>query len=132
MAVLHPDADAAATLTGNDASLVTRLTSGGVSFLFTADVQAAGETALIRSGRLERATVLKAAHHGSKTSTSPEFLALADPLIVVIQVGAGNTFGHPSPEVLARLADRRVFRTDQSGTVELVTDGTRLWVLTER
>jgi competence protein ComEC len=132
MVVLHPDDSAAASLTGNDASLVTRLTFGGVSFLFTADIEAAGEAALIRSGRLERAAVLKAAHHGSQTSTTPEFLGLADPLVVAIQAGAENTFGHPSPEVLARLAGRRVFRTDQSGTVEIVSDGTRLWITTEK
>ena len=132
MTLLHPDANAAVTLKANDASLITRLTFGGVSFLFTSDVEVAGEAALIRSGRLQPATVLKAAHHGSKTSTSPDFLALADPLIVVIQVGAGNTFGHPSSEVLTRLADRRVFRTDQSGAVEIASDGTRLWIKTER
>jgi competence protein ComEC len=75
---------------------------------------------------------LKAAHHGSKTSTSPEFLALADPLVVVIQVGAGNAFGHPSQEVLARLADRRVLRTDQSGTIEITSNGVQLWVTMEK
>jgi competence protein ComEC len=132
MTVLYPDADAASTLKGNDASLITRLTSGGISFLFTADVEAAGEAALIRSGRLLPATVLKTAHHGSKTSTSPEFLARVDPLLAVIQVGVGNTYGHPAPEVLARLEGRSVFRTDQSGAVEVVSDGMRLWVITER
>ena len=103
-----------------------------MSFLFTADVEAAGEVALIRSGRLQSSTVLKAAHHGSKTSTSPEFLALADPQVVVISVGAGNPFGHPSPETLTRLDGRRVLRTDQSGTVEITTEGTRLWIIAER
>ena len=132
MAVLYPDADAAPALEDNDASLVTRLTSGGISFLFAADVEAAGEAALVRSGRLLPTTVLKTAHHGSKTSTSPEFLARVDPLLAVIQVGIDNTFGHPSPEVLARLEGRSVFRTDRSGTVEVVSDGMRLWVKTER
>jgi len=62
----------------------------------------------------------------------PEFLAIADPTVVVISVGAGNPFGHPSREMLARLGDRRVFRTDQSGAVEIASDGTRLWIKTER
>jgi competence protein ComEC len=132
MAVLHPDAGAAARLKGNDASLVTRLTSGGISFLFAADVQVAGEAALIHSGRLQPSTVLKAAHHGSASSSSSEFLALTDPRIVVIQVGIGNTFGHPSPQVLERLADRHVLRTDQSGTIEIASEGTLLWIKTER
>ena len=130
MTLLHPEAEAG--LETNDASLVTRLTYGGISFLFTGDVEQAGEAALLHSGRLQPSTVLKAAHHGSKTSSSPEFLAVADPTVVVISVGAGNSFGHPSPEVLARLADRRVFRTDQSGTVEIASEGTRLWIKTER
>ncbi len=121
LTVLHPDTASAASLKGNDASLVARLAYGNVSFLLTGDVEAAGESALVRSGRLQSATVLKAAHHGSRTSTSPEFLALADPLLAVISAGAGNPFGHPSPETLARLAGRRVFRTDQSGTAELGT-----------
>jgi competence protein ComEC len=111
----------------NDASLVTRLTFRGVSFLFTGDIEAEGEGLLIRSGRLQPTTILKAAHHGSKTSSSQEFLDLVDPLFVVISVGAGNPFGHPSQEVLQRLADRRVWRTDQSGTIEIASDGTRLW-----
>jgi competence protein ComEC len=132
MALLHPETGAAASLSSNDASLVTRLNFGGVSFLFTGDIEAAGEEMLIHSGRLQPSTILKAAHHGSKTSTSPEFLAQADPLLVVIQVGIGNSFGHPSSEVLARLADRRVLRTDQSGTVEITSDGTRLWIRTDR
>jgi len=132
MTLVHPDSNIIATLKGNDASLVTQLTFGSVSFLFTGDVEAAGEAALILSGRLQSSTVLKAAHHGSKTSTSPEFLALTDPQLVVISVGAGNPFGHPSPEMLARLDGRRVLRTDQSGTVEIATDGTRLWANAER
>jgi len=132
MMLLHPDAEAAAAFSDNDASLVTRLTFGSVSFLFTGDIEAVGEAALIRSGRLLPSTVLKIAHHGSKTSTSSEFLAVANPAIAVISVGAGNPFGHPAPETLARLADRRVFRTDQSGTVEIASEGTRLWIMTER
>jgi len=130
MTLLHPEAEAGLEI--NDASLVTRLTYGGISFLFTGDMEQAGEAALLHSGRLQPSTILKAAHHGSKTSSSPEFLAVADPTVVVISVGAGNSFGHPSPEVLALLADRRVFRTDQSGTVEIASEGTRLWIKTER
>jgi len=76
--------------------------------------------------------VLKVAHHGSETSTSPQFLAAVDPEAAVISVGADNTFGHPGPEVVERLIDRlgedNVYRTDEDGTIEFITDGERLWL----
>ena len=79
--------------------------------------------------------VLKVSHHGSKTSTTLQFLAAVDPEVAVISVGAGNPFGHPSPEVLARLADRlgegNVYRTDDDGTIEFITDGENLWARSE-
>jgi competence protein ComEC len=75
------------------------------------------------------------AHHGSKTSTSLQFLAAADPEVAVICVGEDNAFGHPAIEVTDRLTDRlgenNVYRTDEDGTVEFTTDGERLWVTTD-
>ncbi len=72
-------------------------------------------------------TLLKVGHHGSRTSTTPEFLALVAPQDAVISVGSHNTFGHPRPEVLQRLADEHahVFRTDRFGltTFLLSRDG---------
>ena len=86
-----------------------------------------------------RSTVLKAAHHGSCSSTTQEFLDAADPEVVVISVGAENRFGHPCEEVLERLEARAeqgrsvsVYRTDEQGAVEIITDGARVWVETER
>jgi competence protein ComEC len=77
--------------------------------------------------------VLKAAHHGSCSSTSPEFLEAVEPQVVVISVGADNDFGHPCADVLERLEGRDVpaYRTDERGTVEVVSDGTQVWVETE-
>jgi competence protein ComEC len=72
-------------------------------------------------------TLLKVGHHGSRTSTTPEFLALAAPRDAVISVGLQNTFGHPRPEIVARLAaaHTRVYRTDEFGltTFRLSRDG---------
>jgi len=69
------------------------------------------------------------------TSTIPQFLAAVDPEVVVISVGADNTFGHPSPEVVGRLIDRvgegNLYRTDWHGSIEFITDGERLWVGTD-
>jgi len=132
MSLLNPDADAVC-----DAQRQRRQPRHagwhlrGVSFLLTGDIEAAGEDMLIRSGACSQYS-LEASHHGSKTSDLARIPRTSDPLIVVISAGAGNPFGHPSPETLVRLADRRVFRTDQSGTVEIATDGTRLWVNVDR
>jgi len=66
------------------------------------------------------------------TSTIPQFLVAADPEVAVISVGADNSFGHPSLEVVERLIDRvgedNIYRTDEDGTIEFITDGERLWV----
>ena len=84
---------------------------------------------------LTRADVLVAPHHGSKTSTSQQFIGAVDPEVAVICVGEDNPFGHPSPEVWERLIDTLgeddVYRTDEDGTVEFITDGKTLWVKTD-
>jgi competence protein ComEC len=116
--------------------VVLRLSWGNVSFLFTADIRAEAELELIMQRANLKATVLKIAHHGSDTSTSEHFLAAVDPEVAVICVGAGNPFGHPGPEVTERLVDRlgedNVYRTDQDGTIEFISDGERLWVSNNR
>ncbi len=112
----------------NTASTVLRLSMGETSFLLTGDLDKAGEDGLIRSGTDLQATVLKVGHHGSNTSSSPEFLARVQPSIDVIEVGASNHFGHPTQAVLDRLSGDLVLRTDQGGDVRVTTDGTQLWV----
>jgi competence protein ComEC len=112
--------------------VVLRLSWGQISFLFTADIREEVEFELIGQRANLRSTVLKIAHHGSDTSTSQHFLATVDPEVAVICVGADNPFGHPSPGVLerliAKLGEDNVYRTDQDGTIEFITDGERLWV----
>ena len=113
-----------------------KLTWNKISFILTADIREEAEFELIGQRANLRSNVLKAAHHGSKTSTSPQFLAAVDPEVAVISAGADNRFGHPSPEVVERLTDRlgkdKVYRTDRHGTIDFVTDGERLWVRTDR
>ncbi len=132
--VLHPPAQ---LLTGtgaddNNNSTVIRLGYGRVCFLLTGDLEMAGEAALIASGQSVQCPVLKVSHPGSAGATSQDFEAAVAPQVAVIQVGADNRYGHPAPEVLERLSAARTYRTDQDGTVELTTDGQRLWVRTER
>ena len=120
----------------DDASLVLRLEYGKVSFLITGDIGKEAERELVRERAGLSVTVLKVAHHGSDTSSSLEFLAVVNPTLAVISVGADNNFGLPDEEALTRLNDRlgeeNVYRTDERGTIDFVTDGDRLWVETER
>jgi competence protein ComEC len=112
--------------------VVLRLIWNKVSFLFTADIREEVEFELIGQRANLKSTVLKVAHHGSTTSTCPQFLAAVAPEVAVISVGRDNTFGHPDEEVVNRLSDRlsenNVYRTDWDGTIEFITDGERLWV----
>ncbi len=111
----------------NDDSLVMRLDYGRASVLLEGDAEAPSEAAMLAHGRVGPVTLLKVGHHGSSTSTNPEFLAAVAPKDAVISVGRHNTFGHPRGEVLGRLEAARVrtFRTDRSGaeTFLLGADG---------
>ncbi len=136
--VLHPQAT---YLTGTESDtdnngVVLRLDIKKVSFLLTADIMQEAEWELTQQRAELTSTVLKVAHHGSNTSTTPEFLAVVDPQLAVISVGADNRFGHPGDEVLERLEKKlgveNIYRTDQHGTIEFITDGERLWVEVER
>jgi competence protein ComEC len=125
--VLSPDsAWVAQPLDVNEHGVVLRVAYGETRLLFEADAGFATEARL--AGRAGRVTVLKVGHHGSRTATSEAWLDELRPEDAVISVGARNTYGHPAPEVLARLAARgvRVYRTDRSGTITLESDGRRV------
>jgi competence protein ComEC len=112
----------------NNNSTVLRLEYGQTSLLLTGDAETEAEATMIAAGLPLAADVLKVGHHGSKGATSAPFVAAVSPRLAVIQVAADNKFGHPSPEVLKRLTGVQVYRTDQNGRVEVVSDGRRLWV----
>ncbi len=103
----------------NNSSIVLRVETGGRSFLLTGDIEKEAELTL--ADRDLRADVLKVAHHGSRTSTSPRLLELVQPRIAVISCGRRNLFGHPHPAVLEALGDRgvRVWRTDLDGSIDV-------------
>jgi len=113
-------------------SVVLHLNTGDVSFLLAGDIMRETEWELVRQGADLSGTVLKVAHHGSDTSTTPEFLAVVNPQVAVICCGVDNKFGHPGGEVVNRLEQKlgreNIYRTDENGTVEFITDGERLWV----
>ena len=120
----------------NNASIVLKVVYGDVSFLLTGDIFVKAEREILSQGIDVRSTVLKVPHHGSRTSSSPEFVEQVSPSVAVISVGADNRFGHPHAEtldVLARYApEARVMTTRDRGSIRFVTDGTTLSVETER
>lgn len=115
----------------NNNSVVVRLGYGRLCLLLTGDIEEAGEAVLLAEGALLRCPVLKVSHHGSAGATSEAFLAAAAPQVAIIQVGAENRFGHPAAALLDRLASARIYRTDQDGTIEVISDGQQLWIKTE-
>ena len=138
MEVLHPGPKLLAGNGFNDNSLVLRLSYGEVSVLLTGDIGAAAERQLLTDGVVLESTVLKVAHHGGCSSSTPDFLEAVDPAVAVVSVGEDNDFGHLCEAVLQRLEWRlraggeegRIYRTDTHGTVEIVSDGARVLVET--
>ena len=113
----------------NNSSIVLLLTFGNVSYLLTGDA----ETKELNAIRADmHATVLKAGHHGSKTSTTQTLLKKISPSVTVISCGKNNDYGHPHAEVLKMLksANSSVYRTDRDQTVIVTTDGSSLTVST--
>lgn len=104
----------------NETSIVLKLSFGSFDALLTGDISTKVESRL----ELEDVEVLKVAHHGSKYSTSEEFLEQAQPELAVISVGK-NPFGHPTKEVIEKLRNLeiRILRTDEEGEIEVVSDG---------
>jgi competence protein ComEC len=109
--------------TNND-SLVMRVSYGQTSALLEGDAEAPSEARMVGRGGL-RADLLKVGHHGSRTSTTPSFLAAVSPSYSVISVGRRNFYGHPRREVLEELQSARVktFLTDMSGLTSFYLDG---------
>ena len=102
------------------------------SILLTGDIGKAVELALATAIPRAALRVVKVPHHGSLTSSTPEFVRALAPRVAVVSVGRGNRFGHPAADVLQRYreAGAEIFRTDQDGAVTLDTDGTSMEVRT--
>jgi competence protein ComEC len=121
--VLHPDAAALRDLRReNDRSCVIRIAAGGGTALLAADIERQAEAELLaRSRERLRADALLVPHHGSRSSSTPAFVAAVSPSVALVSVGWRNRFGQPSPVVLARYRDRgaAILRTDLSGAVRV-------------
>jgi competence protein ComEC len=127
--VLHPDtAWADWGLDLNEDSVVLVVEYGGFRALFGGDAGFPAEARL--AGRVGRVDLLKVGHHGSRSATGEEWLRELAPRVAVISSGAGNRYGHPHPETTARLSRHgiSVWRTDEDGTITVITDGTTMHV----
>lgn len=113
----------------NNSSIVLHLNFGQFDALLTSDIESKIEKILTWRKKIEPVEVLKIAHHGSETSTSEEILTAARPQLAIISVGE-NRFGHPADEVLDRLRANNIdfLRTDNQGTIEIISDGQKWWV----
>ncbi len=131
--ILYPDRPLPHVET-NDGSVVARLVYGDTSFMLTGDasqgienylVRLDGSTTLATGGSNLKSDVLKAGHHGSKTSSSPLFLGYVAPAYAVFSRGCDNSYGHPAPETLARFAQFGIPTLDtcEEGTITFVSDG---------
>lgn len=118
----------------NDTSIVMKVVYGKTSFLFTGDAERTAEADILDAGYNLSATVLKVGHHGSDTSTSYPFLREIMPEYAVIQVGKGNSYGHPTEDTLSKLRDAnaKVYRNDLQGTIICTSDGEEVSFSTEK
>ncbi|HMJ07843.1 MAG TPA: ComEC/Rec2 family competence protein, partial [Pyrinomonadaceae bacterium] len=124
--VLNPAAESGVGgQTGNDDSVVLKISFGERTFLLTGDIERIAETDILDRGSALRADVVKVPHHGSKTSSTEEFVKAAAPKFAVISVGRHSRFGHPNQEVVERWknAGSQVWTTGEKGTVTFSTDG---------
>ena len=132
--ILHPGVgDSLRDL--NDASIAMRITYGGFRLVLTGDAERVSEARMLgRHPDRLAADVLRLGHHGSSTSTTPDFLTTVAPSVTIYSAGADNRYGHPHEEVVARVTGRGIplYGTDRHGTITVVTDGTTFDVRTER
>lgn len=111
----------------NNNSLVCKLIYKNFSILFTGDIEEVAEKAILNKYDKNelKTTILKVAHHGSKTSSMKEFINELSPSIAIIEVGKNNTFGHPSKQVIEDLKKitKEIYRTDNNGEIIVKTNG---------
>ena len=110
----------------NLSSIVIRLEFGNNSFLFMGDAETANE----KTRTWMKTDVLKVGHHGSNTSSSESFLKQINPTYAVIMAGKNNSYGLPKQKILDRLAKigSKIYRTDEKGTIEMISDGNNIEV----
>ncbi len=114
----------------NDSSTVLKLSYGEMDMLLTGDIEETGEQSMLSREVLSDVEILKVSHHGSRYSTGPDFLSAVKPEIALISCAQKNSYGHPHKELLERLEEvgTKVFRTDESGAIEIKIEGDEMVV----
>ncbi|HHV65608.1 MAG TPA: MBL fold metallo-hydrolase [Peptococcaceae bacterium] len=132
MIFLAPNSNKYAEL--NNYSAVLKVTYKDISFLLTGDAEQLSEEEMLKYNRNVNATVLKVGHHGSKTSSSLDFLKKVRPAYAVISCGQDNEYGYPHPEAIANLkeVEAGTLRTDVLGTIVIETDGEKLGIKVQK
>lgn len=118
----------------NNSSIVLRIVYGNTSFLFTGDAEEEEELSIVKSHTRIRSTLIKVGHHGSNSSTVEAFIDAVRPKVAIISVGSDNSYGHPHDAVLRRIQRYTpdIYRTDLSGEIICISDGSSLSIATER
>jgi len=120
----------------NNNSIVLHLAYGGIDFLFTGDAEQEAEAEMLALDSLPvpEVEILKVGHHGSRTASSADFLAVTSPEVAIYMAGVDNSYGHPHAETIAALnaIGARIYGTDVNGTIIVTTDGETYLVNTER
>lgn len=129
---IWPDSTATPLGSDNNSSLVLRVSFGDHTFLFAGDIEREAEAAIVAGETRLKANVVKVPHHGSRTSSTSEFVAAVGAELAVIPVGRRSRFGHPHPETVERwkASGARVLKTGEKGTVTITTDGRELRIET--
>lgn len=117
----------------NNMSVIVKMSYGESSYLFEGDAESGSEKAVLERGENVSADILKAGHHGSRTSSTKAYLEAVDPEIAVISCGEGNSYGHPHQQTLDKFRELGIafYRTDTQGTITIGTDGERYEVILE-
>lgn len=124
ISIIHPENKLMINNPMNNNSIVCKVEYNSFSMLLTGDIEMEAEELILRKNINLKADVLKVAHHGSKTSTTGEFLKAINPKVALIGVGKNNNFGHPSNEVIQRLKENgtRIYRTDENGEISITVN----------
>lgn len=115
----------------NDFSIVSKISYGENSFLFTGDAEKTAEEDMLGKGYSLASDVLKVGHHGGRTSTIEHFLKKVNPKYGIISLGKDNSYGHPHKETLEKLQNENVeiLKTDELGTIIMISDGENIKIL---